>query len=237
MAIWIAAGVLGFLGLIVTFSGVGSARRGRGAAGSFGAIMGIVLMTAGGIVALAGLNLRTYKRLTAEQYVAQITLAQVGPQQFTATVTTPDGAEPKTFDLMGDDWQLDARVIKFPGWANVAGLDAVYRLDRLAGRYEDVSQEMSGVRSVYALAENPGLDVWKLARNRGQALQIDTSFGSSVYHPMADGAQYEISMTQSALVSRPMNPQATTAVTGWDGRNPPPPLPEDAIVQNESGDS
>jgi hypothetical protein len=183
-----------------------------------------------GVVGLAGLNLRTYERLTAEQIVARIELAQTGPQQFKATVRTPDGGE-AVYDLSGDDWQLDARVIKFPGWANVAGLDAVYRLDRIAGRYENVGQEIEAVRTVYALSENPGLDVWKLARERGRALQIDTSFGSGVYHPMADGAVYEVTMSQSALVSRPVSEQATAAVSAWDGRNPPPPIPDAVLVQ------
>ncbi len=230
MAIWIAAGVLGVLGVVLAFSGMGGLRR-KPVSGGAGAILGLVLLAGAGIVGLAGLNLRTYDRLTYEQYVAQIELAQRGPQQFQATVRTPDGEE-KVYDLMGDDWQLDARVIKFPGWANVAGLDAVYRLDRIAGRYESVGQEIEGVRTVYALSENPGLDVWKLARQRGRALQIDTSFGSGVYHPMANGAVYEVSMTQSSLVSRPLNEAASTAVSRWDGRNPPPPLPENVPLEN-----
>lgn len=228
--IWIAAGVLGLLGVVFTFSGVRGAGR-RPVSSSFGAIIGLGLMAAGGVAALLGINLRTYERLTTEQYAARIDFVQQAPQSYQATVTLPDG-EVKVFELMGDDWQLDARVIKFPGWANVAGLDAVYRLDRIAGRYHSVDQEVSAPRTVYEVFGDPGIDVWTLARERGRSLQIDASFGSGVYHPMADGASYEVSMTQSALVSRPVNPAATEAVGRWDGRNPPPPIPENLIVQN-----
>lgn len=230
MVIWIAAGVLGLLGVVLTFSGLRGSGR-RPVSGAFGAIIGLALLGAGGLAALLGVNFRTYERLTSEQMAARLDLTQQGPQAFRATLTLPDG-EVKEFDLMGDDWQLDARVIKFPGWANVAGLDAVYRLDRIAGRYEDVDQEMTGVRTVFKVYEDAGVDVWKLAREQGRSLQIDASFGSGVYHPMADGASYDISMTQSSLVSRPANPAATEAVGRWDGRNPPPPLPENLIVQN-----
>jgi hypothetical protein len=217
MAVWIAAGVLGLLGVVVTIAGLRGARR-RPMLGGTSALAGLLLVATAAAVGLAGINLNTYDRLSYEQYVARIELAQEGPQQFKATVRTPDGAE-KTFELKGDDWQLDARVIKFPTWANKAGLNALYRLDRIAGRYDDIGQEAERPRTAFALSENPGLDVWKLARQYGEPLQIDTSFGSSVYHPMTNGAAYEVSMTQSALVSRPINEAATKAVGAWDGRD------------------
>ena len=66
------------------------------------------------------------------------------------------------FVLSGDEWQLDARVLKWKGWANLFGLDAQYRLERVSGRYRDIEQERTGERTVYALAENPGLDLWKV---------------------------------------------------------------------------
>ena len=70
--------------------------------------------------------------------------------------------------------------------------------------------------------------------DRGRALNIDTSFGSGVYLPMADGAEYEVTLTQSSLVARPVNPAANAAVARWDGRNAPPPLPQDIPVDNGS---
>ena len=226
--IWIATGLLGALGVLLAFSGVGGMRR-RPMSGGIGALLGVLLVASAGLVGLVGLNMRTYDRLTYEQYVAQIEFAQLGPQDFEATVRTPDGEE-RTFEIKGDDWQMDARVLKFPGWANVAGIDAVYRLDRLGGRYEDVDQERTAPRTIYALSDDPGIDVWKLARGRGKALNIDASFGSAVYHPMADGAQFEVNLTQTSLVSRPLNAEATQAVSRWDGRNPPPPLLDDELI-------
>lgn len=216
-AIWIAVGVLGVLGLLMIVSVI--TRRGRrGVLTGAAALIGLALVGASGVIAMVGVNLRTWARLTHEQNVAEITFERLAPRLFTATVRQPDGTE-TAYDLRGDEWQLDARVIKFPPRANIAGLDALYRLDRLSGRYASVNDEVNQERTVYALAESPGIDLWRLARDRrGAFLNIDASFGSAVYHPMADGARYEIRMSQTSLVSRPLNDAAMTAVRGWDGR-------------------
>lgn len=216
-AVWIIVGVLGVLGFLMTASVI--TRRGRrGVLTGLGALIGVALMGASAVIAAVGVNLRTWERLAHEQNVAEIAFERLGPQAFTATVRRPDGTE-TSYDLRGDEWQIDARVIKFPPRANLAGLDALYRLDRLSGRYADVTDEVNEERTVYALSENPGIDLWRLARDRrGAFLNIDASFGSAVYHPMADGARFEIRMSQTALVSRPLNDAAMAAVRGWDGR-------------------
>jgi len=216
-ALWIAAGAAGVIGLFMTFS-VLTGRGRRGVMTGAGALIGVALIGVSGALGVVGVNLRTWDRLTHEQYVAHISFEQTGPRAFNATVTQPD-KDDLVFALAGDDWQLDARVLKLPPWANVAGLDAFYHLDRIAGRYQDIAREVSDPRTVYAISPNPGLDLWRLARGRGEALNIDASFGSAVYHPMADGARYEVSMTQTSLISRPLNAAAQGAVRGWDGRN------------------
>ena len=108
--------------------------------------------------------------------------------------------------LAGDEWQLDARVLKWKGWANLLGLDAQYRLERVSGRYRQIEQERKDERTVYALSENPGIDLWTMSIDHRRWLPfVDAVYGSAVYLPMADGARYEVSITQSGLVARPVN--------------------------------
>jgi len=57
-------------------------------------------------------------------------------------------------DLRGDEWQIDARVLKWRGMAVLIGFDTLYRLDRLSGRYRDITQERIGLRTVHSLSEN-----------------------------------------------------------------------------------
>ena len=115
------------------------------------------------VAAAFSLNLHTYHRLTLEQPVAEIRFKRLDPQLFEAELWLADG-ERRRLELAGDEWQIDARVLKWRGLATLAGLQPVYRLERLSGRYQDPSQEQSGRRTVYRLRETFGLDLWASAR-------------------------------------------------------------------------
>lgn len=119
--------------------------------------------------------------------------------------------------MRGDEWRLEARVLKWKPWANVMGLDAQYRLDRLSGRYAETQDELNAERSVYDIRPAPsrGLDLWSWARRTGNyASLVDTPYGSGAHMPMADGARYEVRITQSGLVARPTNEIAAAAAPG-----------------------
>ena len=190
--------------------------RARFLAATGSALMGFLLLAIAGFLFVVSLNLHTYARLTHERPVAQIVFEARGPQQFRATLAEVPSGEMQLFMLSGDEWQLDARVLKWRGWANLLGLDAQYRLERIGGRYRDIEQERNGVRTVYPLSENPGLDLWMLSTQYPRWLPfVDAVYGSATYMPMADGARYEISITQSGLIARPMNPAAETAAGSW----------------------
>jgi hypothetical protein len=190
--------------------------RARLMAAGTSALSGALLLSIAALLFVVSANLRTYARLTRERPVAQIVFQQSEPQRFNATLTqVPDG-QIRMFVLAGDEWQLDARVLKWQGWANVLGLDAQYRLERVSGRYRDIEQERSAPRTVYALTDNPGLDLWALATGYPRWVNfVDAMYGSATYMPMVDGARYEISITQSGLIARPMNEAAEQAAGRW----------------------
>jgi hypothetical protein len=119
--------------------------------------------------------------------------------------------------MYGDEWRIEARVLKWKPWANVLGLNAQYKLNRLAGEYIDTEAELTARRSVYDLGASPkgGVDIWALARQDKAYHAVDALYGSAALMPMADGAKYEIWITQSGLIARPINPAASQATTGW----------------------
>ena len=46
---------------------------------------------------------------------------------------------------------------------------------------------------------------------------VDTLYGSGAYMPMADGARYEVRITQNGLIARPTNEVAAEASSsGWN---------------------
>lgn len=186
--------------------------RARFIAAGGSALMGLVLLAAAALLFLVASNLHSYARLAHERAIAEIVFEARGPQRYRTTLARVPGGEMQMFILAGDEWQLDARVLKWKGWANLLGLDAQYRLERVSGRYHDLEQERHGERTVYALSENPGLDLWTLSMQYPRWLPfVDAVYGSATYLPMADGARYEISVTQSGLIARPLNQAAKAA--------------------------
>lgn len=192
--------------------------RARFLAAGGSALMGLLLLAGAGLFFIVSLNLHTYARLTYERPVAEIVFESRAPQRYRATLTEMPGGEMQIFMLAGDEWQLDARVLKWKGWANLLGLDAQYRLERVSGRYRDLEQERNDDRTVYGLSENPGVDLWRLSTEHPRWLPfVDAVYGSATYMPMADGARYQVSITQSGLIARPLNPAAETIARGWNG--------------------
>jgi hypothetical protein len=175
-----------------------------------------VLAGAAAMLFVVASNLHTYSRLTYEAPVADLIFKSLGPQRFEAALLRAPSGEMQVFVLNGDEWQMDARILKWRGWANLFGLDAQYRLERLSGRYLDIDQERGAPRTVYSLSQNPGIDLWAWAmKQESKTPFVDATYGTATYLPMADGARYRVTLSQTGLVARPMNSTATGAVERW----------------------
>ena len=70
---WILPALAGVVGLLFSFAGLGRLLKLRLAAGGLRFLVGIGLLGAAGIGTFVGLNLQTYKALTKERDVAEIT--------------------------------------------------------------------------------------------------------------------------------------------------------------------
>lgn len=208
--------VIAIFGLLLLILACQRLYRARFLAAGGSAFTGSLLLAIAALLFVVSSNLHTYARLTFERPVAEIVFEQRAPQTFNATLTQVPNGEIQMFVLAGDEWQLDARVLKWKGWANLFGLDAQYRLERVSGRYRDITQERTAERTVYPLAENLGLDLWQLTLDKPDRLPfVDAIYGNAAYMPMSDGARYEISITQTGLIARPVNAAAQQAAGSW----------------------
>jgi len=176
---------------------------------------GVISGAMGSASILLAFSYYGYGRLIDEQTVSQIEFSRSAPGQYTARVMI-DGEMDRLLDLRGDEWQMDARVVNWKPPATLLGLDPIYQLDRLSGRYADIDDEMSEERTVYALSDELRLDVWRVARKFPALMPgIDAYYGTATYLPMADGARFEVTLTRTALIARPMNDAAREAVGLW----------------------
>lgn len=206
---------VGLLGLLILALGMRRLWRRRFVTGSLQGVVGLLVVSAALLLMSLLGNFYIYHRLTAEQPLAQLRFEALGPQHYRALIHYSTGAQ-QTFDIYGDEWQLDARILKWHGYATLVGFDTLYRLDRLSGRYRDLEQERSGRRSVHALSQDPKFDLWMLAKRYNKQLPwVDTLYGSAAYMPLANNAIYTVSLTSSGLIARPLNETARHATEQW----------------------
>lgn len=190
--------------------------RGSWIAGWLRGMFGLALLAVALVVLLTAYDVFRYKQIMFEQVVATIDFKKVGDQHYEALLVDSKGTEQR-YTLYGDQWQLDARVVKLKGYLSTFGVSPGYRLERIGGRYYDLEQEHSAKRSVYALNESLyGVDVWKWINKYPDWMPIiDAVYGSATYLPMADGALYEVSLSHTGLLARPLNASAEEAVNTW----------------------
>ena len=207
--------ILGLLGLTLFILGIYRIWHWKMLSGGIQGISGALLISLALLVASLATNLHTYQRFSHESPVATLRFEQLGPQHFRTILARPE-AVAEIYDLYGDQWQLDARTLKWKGFATLLGLDSGFQLERLSGRYHNVEQEGAAPRSVHVLYKGEGIDIWSLARRYPRWLPwVDAVYGSATYMPMAHGARYQVSISQSGLIARPLNPTAQKAVEEW----------------------
>lgn len=212
---YITIGALTLLGFMLLWMGISRLVRRRFVGGAFHFILGACFIAMAVGVVGAAANLYTYQRLTHEQPVGTLTFEQFAPQEFVATLSKPDKS-PQQFSILGDECQLDARILKWQGMGTLLGLDTLFRLERISGRYRETVQDNNKPRSVYPLAERVGIEFWTLVNRFDSWLPwVDAVYGNAVYIPMADDAEFVISITTSGLVARPGNAVAERTIKNW----------------------
>jgi hypothetical protein len=208
-------GFVSILGLIFILLSVVRLYQRRVISAGYYGFPGLILVLCSLLIFSVSLNLYTYQRLTYEQDVAELTFYKLGTQYFKVLLKLSED-NTKEYYLHGDEWQLDARVLKWHGIANLFGLDANYRLERISGRYRKIQQERSKPRTVFSLSDSAGLDFWSLVKRHEKWIPwIDAYYGSAAFMPMADQANYRVSITQSGLIARPANEQGNSMLQSW----------------------
>jgi len=189
-------------------------KRRPGATLSYG-MVSLIGLAVVAVLMLVVSNLYIYQRLSHEQQVARLVFARVDDRHYRALLEEPGGKK-REFDLAGDEWQLDARVLKWRAWAQLLGLQTRYRLARIQGRYRDLAMEKSARRSVYDLTPGDTLDLWAWLQSTQFPWHFaDALYGSSTYLPMVDGGAYTVNLSGSGLVARADNDVARKAIRDW----------------------
>lgn len=203
MLMLIVAAVVLLVSLWLLASCRGAWRRRRRASATGRAAFGLLALALALTLGALGTLLLGYVRMTQDTQVAHLAIEQLGTQRYAVALTDGSGRT-RRYELAGDEWQLDARIVRWTTPGVLAGLPPLYRLERLSGRYGDIKQEREATRTLYALNESAIPDLWSLRRQYpGIVPFVDADYGSAAYLPLLDGAEYDVSLAQrGGLVAR-----------------------------------
>ena len=137
-----------------------------------------MLVALGCVSGLLALSLVQFFRLTSDAPVARLEVRQQGDGQFQVRASAPGIGE--KYVLYGDQWQIDARVVRWKLPALMAGVPPLYRLERLSGRYGDAAREAAATRSVHSLDDWPAPDLGSLKKSFPNWFPfVDVQFGGA----------------------------------------------------------
>jgi len=215
MVFSIVSGVIAFIALLLLIVASKLLLRSGWLFGWIRGMVGLVFIVLTLAFALTAYDVLSYRQLSQPQHLATISFKQLAKQEFEAALVLTDGSE-KNYTLKGDQWQMDARLIKWPDIVGFSQIKPAYRMDRIQGRYYSIDQQQQAGQTVFALERSPYLDAWLLLNRYGRNLNlIRMTYGSATYQPMADGAVFKVSLSQHGLVSEPFNDLARDAVVRW----------------------
>jgi hypothetical protein len=165
-------------------------------------LVALLMLSLSTLFAVLTVSTQGYRAFTREEVVASVTTRRLAPQRFEAHVSFPDGRD-TTFLLGGDEFYMDAHILKWKPIANVLGFHTDYELDRISGRYFDVEEEQSNPRTVFALSFSKPIDLFDLRRRHPLlGWLVDAEYGSGTFIATDDEVKFEVLVSTTGLMIR-----------------------------------
>jgi hypothetical protein len=200
--LFLTAAGIGVLGVLLLLLALVAFVRLRFLSFALRTLVGLLLLSLGGLVGALAFGVHGYRALTHEEVAARITVTPTGKQRFDATIRYPDGRT-ATYAVAGDEIYIDAHMLKWKSYANWIGLHTAYELDRLAGRYHAVKDEQSAPRTVHALSRERLVDLYALRRRYAfLSPLVDAEYGSASFVPVTKPAELELRVSTTGLLLR-----------------------------------
>lgn len=173
---------------------------------------GVLLVVIAGYFVLFSASLFSYQQVSVDAPLATVSFERNDAQNWAVTVAEANGNR-RQFNLLGDLWQLDVRLLRYAGPLSVFGANPLFQLEQLSGRYLTMEDQQEKDRSEFRLAAGAflGYDLWTRV-HEGGSLMIDASRSSVVLVPIADGAIYEVRLDERGLALAAANSVAEDAL-------------------------
>ncbi|WP_111640865.1 cation/multidrug efflux pump [Marinimicrobium alkaliphilum] len=197
---------------VIAFAGVRVLLRQPWVRGWVRGTAGLGLLAGALLVALVALALFGYRQPSPGAAIATLGFERVDEQHFRVTLVDTRAGEEHRFELHGDQWELDARLVQWVGSLERLGANPGYQLNQVSGRYYALAQDRTEQRTLYGFDQaGYGIDVWAWLERYPWLLPVLQARTASVsFVPMADGALYEVRVDTSGLEARGLNERART---------------------------
>ncbi|HTH64614.1 MAG TPA: hypothetical protein VL563_08005 [Gemmatimonadales bacterium] len=204
--------VAALAGVLLVALAVWAGRR-RRLLHSFASVLtALVFLALAALFGSVTIGIHGYRALTAEEVAAVVQTDPLGPQHFRATVTMPDGRVGQ-FDILGDALYVDARILKWKPIVNILGLQTAYELDRVGGRYNAIPDERHRPHTVFPLGQDHMVNVFGFVHRHPRFLAplVDATYGSGTFVSVARPARYEVRVSTTGLLIRPVSDSTAAA--------------------------
>jgi hypothetical protein len=205
---WLIPAFVGLVGILMLVGGIGRVFKAKFVSGMFRVLFGGLTLAGAAIIGLVGLNLQTYVQLSKERVAGKVTLKKVSDFNYIATIDLADNGvfrnKPKDYQVTGELVNVGGPIVKFKPWANVVGMDSIFRVETVGGSYFDPNCTNTYHPRVET-ASDP--DKGSLMRVLGESWKLtnatDVIHESTSGQAMGDGAVYLIKATQGAFELEP----------------------------------
>ncbi len=215
MAIWwLLPAFVGLVGILMLVGGVARVFKAQLGGGIMRVLFGGLTLAGAMIIGLVGLNLQTYAQLSKEWAVGTVTIKKgAGEFDWVASIDLMDDGklrgQPVDYQVTGEEVFVGGPIITFKPWANVVGMDAVFRVETVRGGYFNANCTNTYNPRVETI-DNPDSDsllesiasAWKFAAAR------EVAHNTLSGQPLGDGAVYDIVATQDAVMLKPQEGNA-----------------------------
>jgi hypothetical protein len=155
------------------------------------------------LLGAGGFALRGYRLLDAETSVDEVDAHILSPQHWRLVFTWPDGSL-RHAELVGDDWRVEAVLLAGAPGSWLAGLPALYRLDRVDARTNDAAARVPPQTLVVPDAAG-GFDLATLRAQFPVALAaVSAVHATGDFVPLVDSGHYRIRLARDGhLLAQP----------------------------------
>jgi len=168
-------------------------------------LIALLLITFSAAVFWFSMALQSYKVFNKKELAAIVVCDVIaeGEKGFKLTFTEVDGnkkSEPREFLIRGDQWAVDANILKWDSWVNMLGVHTCYKLTRISGRYADINDEVSKERSAYEI-DKSNRWLWRILYKNGKKIPfVDAVYGSSTFTYPDETVKFGVYVTTSGLM-------------------------------------